>query len=80
MINKFYSYIGWKFQSSCEKYGKKIKTKNLAMKLKLFQKIYTLLSYSPKDPCSTIIMCFAKNAHLKIVLWSIQIQMVIKTI
>jgi hypothetical protein len=65
MINKIYSYFSLKVQSSCEKYERNIKTKKLAMKLKLFQKIYTLLSYSPKNSCSTIIMCLAKNDHLK---------------
>jgi hypothetical protein len=40
---------------------------------------YVLFPYFSKNQCSTMMSCLAKNDHLKIVLWSIQIQMVVKT-
>jgi hypothetical protein len=68
MFNQIYSYLGSKLQSNYEKYEKKIKTTNVAMELKLFQKLICSFSILFKNQCSTMMLCLAKIDHLKTIL------------
>jgi hypothetical protein len=83
MLMQIYSYIVSKLKSNNESMIKKFKTPIMAMEIKLSKNQSALLSYSIKAPCSTMIQwilvfLLAKDSSTKIVLCSIQIQMVIK--
>ncbi len=78
MLNQIYSYLGSELQSNYEKYEKTSKQQNLVWSWSFSKKQHAFIPYSPKlnVPHSS---CLAKNDHLKTILWSIQIQMVMKT-
>jgi hypothetical protein len=63
-----YSYLGSKLQSSYEKYEKYIKTTNMAMKLKLFQKTIYSSPILPKKSMFYNNHVLAKNDHLRTIL------------